>query len=113
MHRSSHSLLIAWTAPAVILALNRKLINVDLVPQNDINFHFSRCRKTQAVFDKCMLDNLNIERPYFGYFSEVKVHHTERPRPEGIMKPDYPDTPLPVPDDLPLEPAKFGKRAFS
>jgi hypothetical protein len=35
-----------------------------------------------------MLDNLNLERPYFGYFSEVKVHHTERPRPEGIKKPE-------------------------
>ena len=36
-----------------------------------------------------MLDNLNIERPYFGYFCEVKVHHTDRPRPEGIKKPEY------------------------
>ena len=35
-----------------------------------------------------MLDSLNIERPYFGYFSEVKVHHSERPRPEGIKKPE-------------------------
>ena len=71
-----------------------------------------RCRKTQAVFDKCMLDNLKIERPYFGYFSEVKVHHTERPRPE-VKKQEYLDMPRPVPDDLPLQPAKFGKRSLS
>jgi NADH dehydrogenase (ubiquinone) 1 alpha subcomplex subunit 8 len=58
-----------------------------------------------------MLDNLKIERPYFGYFSEVKVHHTERPRPE-VKKQEYPDAPLPVPDDLPLQPAKFGKRSL-
>jgi NADH dehydrogenase (ubiquinone) 1 alpha subcomplex subunit 8 len=63
------------------------------------------------VFDKCALDNLNIERPYFGYFSEVKVHHTERPRPPGIMKPsDFPDRPDALPDDEPRPPAKFGNR---
>jgi len=59
-----------------------------------------------------MLDNYNMERPYFGYFSEVKVHHTERPRPEGIKKPECPDAPAPIPEDLPLPPAKFGNRKF-
>lgn len=57
-----------------------------------------------------MLDNLNVERPYFGYFSEVKVHHTERPRPEGIKKPESVDAPAPMPEDLPVQPAKFGSR---
>lgn len=58
-----------------------------------------------------MLDNLNIERPYFGYFSEVKVHHTERPRPE-IPHKSYPDAPKPMPE-LPLNEAKFGKRTIT
>ena len=81
------------------------------IEQNYNYNKFHRCRKTQAVFDKCALDNLNIERPYFGYFSEVKVHHTERPRPPGIMKPsDFPDRPDALPDDEPRPPAKFGNR---
>jgi len=41
-----------------------------------------RCRKTQYAFDKCMLDKLGQERPYVGYFSKVRVHHTKRPKPE-------------------------------
>ena len=53
-----------------------------------------------------------MERPYFGYFSEVKVHHTERPRPEGIKPAENGDAPIPMPEDLPLPPAKFGKRNF-
>lgn len=73
---------------------------------------FYSCRKTQAVFDKCMLDNLKMERPYFGYFSEVKVHHTERPRPEGVQRKEFAEAPVAIPDDLPLPPAKFGKRSF-
>lgn len=121
-------MLIVWIDQVLISALNRRLLVLifQLRPILIIKFsHFStwmlnylliylnfRCRKTQAVFDKCMLDNLKIERPYFGYFSEVKVHHTERPRPE-VKKQEYLDMPRPVPDDLPLQPAKFGKRSLS
>jgi len=40
------------------------------------------CRKTQYAFDKCMLEKLGIERPFVGYFSKIRVHHTNRPKPE-------------------------------
>ena len=40
------------------------------------------CRKTQYAFDKCMLGKMGIERPFVGYFSKVRVHHTNRPKPE-------------------------------
>jgi len=43
---------------------------------------FVSCRKTQYPFDKCMLDKVGIERPYVGYFSKARVHHTNRPKPE-------------------------------
>lgn len=78
-----------------------------------ITFSNCRCRKTQAVFDKCMIDNFKIDRPYFGYFSEVKVHHTERPHLESLIKEEYKDAPTPIPDDLPLPAAKFGKRSLA
>ncbi|KZC11365.1 PREDICTED: NADH dehydrogenase [ubiquinone] 1 alpha subcomplex subunit 8 [Dufourea novaeangliae] len=42
----------------------------------------SFCRKTQAALDNCVLTNLNIERPPFGYFCEAKVHDSPRPKPE-------------------------------
>lgn len=40
-----------------------------------IHFHFASCscRKTQGVFDKCMKDSLDIDRPDFGYFTRAKV----------------------------------------
>lgn len=40
------------------------------------------CRKYQYAFDKCMLEKLGVERPYVGYFSKIRVHHTKRPKPE-------------------------------
>jgi len=29
-----------------------------------------------------MLEKLGQERPYVGYFSKIRVHHTNRPKPE-------------------------------
>lgn len=70
-----------------------------------------RCRKTQAVYDKCVLDNLSIERPYYGYFAEAKVHKTERPKPPVEGPTVYPDaTPPYLPEDTPKPPAKYGAR---
>ena len=76
----------------------------------NISRNCSRCRKTQAVYDKCVSDNLGIQRPPFGYFCEVKVHDTKRPKPEP-KKPDvYPDYTPYLPDDYPRPPAKYGSR---
>lgn len=32
-----------------------------------------RCRNTQGVYDKCVFDNMGIERPEYGYFCRAKV----------------------------------------
>lgn len=34
---------------------------------------FFRCRNTQGAYDKCVLDNLQIDRPEYGYFCRAKV----------------------------------------
>ena len=68
------------------------------------------CRNTQGVLDKCMLDNLNIERPEYGYFSRAKIHHTDRPAPLKREKKVYEDATPALPDDYPRPPAKFGSR---
>merc|ERR1712080_710349 len=42
---------------------------------------FNECRKTQGVFDACILKNLGMERPHFGYHCLPKIHETDRPAP--------------------------------
>uniref|UniRef100_A0A6B2EIC7 NADH dehydrogenase [ubiquinone] 1 alpha subcomplex subunit 8 n=1 Tax=Phlebotomus kandelakii TaxID=1109342 RepID=A0A6B2EIC7_9DIPT len=71
---------------------------------------FKPCRKTQGVYDKCMLDNMQIERPHWGYFSRVRIHDSERPAPPKKEKAVYPDATPGLPDDYPREPAKYGSR---
>jgi len=56
------------------------------------DFLFSPCRKTQAAFDSCMMDNLNIERPHYGYHCLPKIHETDRPKPVE-QKPAWMDNP--------------------
>ena len=73
---------------------------------------FEPCRKTQAVFDKCVLDKLNIERPAYGYFCEVKIHDTKRPKKEPVV-PEYPKLPtFPTEEESPRLPPKYGNRRF-
>ena len=72
------------------------------------------CRKTQFAFDKCMLEKAGIERPYVGYFSKVRVHHTKRPKPEVNVElpepfhyhPKY-DPKDPVPEATKRRPPEF------
>ncbi|XP_058799514.1 NADH dehydrogenase [ubiquinone] 1 alpha subcomplex subunit 8 [Phymastichus coffea] len=73
------------------------------------NNSFSPCRKTQAVFDQCILSNMNIERPAYGYFCEVKIHDTTRPKPKANVV-DYPDASVPYSKEEPLLPPKYGSR---
>merc|ERR1712055_396492 len=70
---------------------------------------YKHCRNTQAIFDKCVLENMDIERPDFGYFCRPKVHETTRPKPEGDAPLEFPDAPVPLPDTDRKE-AKHGSR---
>ena len=70
------------------------------------------CRKTQGVFDKCMLENLNLERPGFGYFCEARVHDTKRPKPLPEPKAEYPDATPALPENAEKKPARFGSRFY-
>ncbi|XP_028134219.1 NADH dehydrogenase [ubiquinone] 1 alpha subcomplex subunit 8 [Diabrotica virgifera virgifera] len=68
------------------------------------------CRKTQAVFDKCVKDNLGLDRPPYDYFNRVHVHKTERPRPPVEGKTVYEDATPGLPEDVPKPEAKYGSR---
>lgn len=70
-----------------------------------IYLYFS-CRKTQTVFDKCMKDNLGLDRPAYDYFTRVHVHKTERPRPPVEGPTVYRDATPGIPKDRP--PSKSG-----
>nr|CAD7424446.1 unnamed protein product [Timema monikensis] len=68
------------------------------------------CRNTQFVFDACVLNNLNLERPPFDYYNQVRVHVTPRPKPPPLKPDVFPDPTPKLPDDYPREPAKYGSR---
>lgn len=71
---------------------------------------FGHCRESQHVVDKCVLENLKIERPPFGYFCEAKIHDSPRPKPPPEKPTEFPDALPPLPEGKPEHPAKFGSR---
>lgn len=71
---------------------------------------FFSCRKTQAVYDQCVVDKLGIERPEYGYFCRVKVHHSNRPPPPPKEKVVYEDATKSLPEDYAKPEAKYGSR---
>lgn len=73
----------------------------------------SLCRKTQVEFDKCVLKNLKIERPPFGYFCEAKVHDTSRPQPKRDNEIiNFPDPAPGLQPDVPREKSKYHNRLW-
>lgn len=48
------------------------------------------CRKEQNIMDACFEKKLNSHRPPFGYFTQVRLHETTRPRPVPFV-PEFPD----------------------
>ncbi|KAK2584053.1 hypothetical protein KPH14_006503 [Odynerus spinipes] len=82
---------------------------VQCLEKSSRSFRYDQCRKTQAIVDKCILENLNIERPSFGYLCEVKVHDSPRPPPKQ-EKIEFPDPIPPLPEEKPEHPAKFSSR---
>ncbi|XP_022103379.1 NADH dehydrogenase [ubiquinone] 1 alpha subcomplex subunit 8-like [Acanthaster planci] len=73
---------------------------------------FRRCRKTQAEFDKCVLDNLGWVRPELGEINKVTIVKTERPLPELVPrhKPEPTYVPEIEPGSTPIP--KHGSRWF-
>lgn len=85
------------------------------VDKSSGDYSLQYCRKTQAVFDKCMKDKLCIERPEFGYFCRARIHETPRPAPPlppCPCKPRVADPTPHLPDCAPKQPARFGSRFF-
>lgn len=75
-----------------------------------IIFLFCRCRKTQQVYDQCVKDNMNLERPPYGYFCLPKVHNTTRPKPPPPEIQVFDNLPAKLPEDEPKPKPKYGSR---
>lgn len=59
-----------------------------------------RCRDQELIWDACMYRKLGMEKPPFGYFSQVRVHDPERPKPAKWVA-DFPEPSGIVPPELP------------
>jgi len=82
------------------------------IDRSQYDMNFKHCRKTQGVFDKCVLDKFGQERPELGYFSKVRVHHTSRPKPEtSVLLPEpLPEDPKWDRKEPPPESTRLGNR---
>lgn len=72
--KNLHNMPIVWTRAVPIsntISMHDKTLLLQFGATTFL-FHF-RCRNTQGVYDKCVFDNLNIERPEYGYFCRAKV----------------------------------------
>ena len=81
---------------------------------NDWDFSFEYCRREQKVFDKCMEVKMKRPKPPFGYFSQLRVHESTRPRPVQIV-PEFPDRSIGLPQDyegLKDAPHRHGSRYY-
>ncbi|XP_014254861.1 NADH dehydrogenase [ubiquinone] 1 alpha subcomplex subunit 8 [Cimex lectularius] len=88
-------------------------IYTECIDKSSTSFDFAPCRKTQGVYDKCMLDKLNIERPHFGYFCEARIHDSSRPKPQKEVQ--VLDDPIPsLPPDYKKTESKYqGRHIYS
>lgn len=69
-----------------------------------LNLH---CRKEQDIMDACFEKKLNSHRPPFGYFCQVRLHDSKRPKPVPFV-PEFPDKTTALPADY--EGLKTGAR---
>ncbi|KAL0278254.1 UNVERIFIED_CONTAM: hypothetical protein PYX00_000121 [Menopon gallinae] len=81
------------------------------IHKSSSNWTYSPCRNTQQVFDKCVLDNLGIERPPWGWACEVHVHNTKQKKPEPEVL-EFPGAPQPHIPSGENKPAKLGGRSM-
>jgi NADH dehydrogenase (ubiquinone) 1 alpha subcomplex subunit 8 len=80
---------------------------VTCMERSSSHYAFTPCRKTQAAFDACVLDNMGMERPHVGYHCLPKIHETDRPAPvetaPGWMNNDKAQKLKELPDDFPRD----------
>ncbi|OQV23772.1 putative NADH dehydrogenase [ubiquinone] 1 alpha subcomplex subunit 8 [Hypsibius exemplaris] len=75
------------------------------------DMEFRWCRKSQYAFDSCVKEHIGQDRPYAGYFAQVRVHDSTR-RPKPLKAPIREYEPIPrLPKDYPRPEAAYGSRS--
>ena len=71
------------------------------------------CRREQRVYDACMEKKLKMQKAPFGYFSQLRLHETSRPKPAPFL-PEWPQKTPGLPQDYEglKEPPRGGSRAW-
>ncbi|KAH3700624.1 NADH dehydrogenase [ubiquinone] 1 alpha subcomplex subunit 8-like [Dreissena polymorpha] len=66
---------------------------------------YKYCRKYEQKLDVCMAEKLNVLRPEPGFYSKIRIHDTDRPKP--VREPSRPqlETPAPYEGRVPKAPA--------
>ncbi|XP_060577756.1 NADH dehydrogenase [ubiquinone] 1 alpha subcomplex subunit 8-like [Ruditapes philippinarum] len=73
--------------------------------QHELKFRF--CRKYQTIFDNCVEEQIGLTRPDIMHFMKIRLHKTNRPKPEE------PELPAPLADpDLNREPSNPHYRRY-
>lgn len=71
------------------------------------------CRREQAIYDACMEKKLKAAKAPFGYFSQIRIHETSRPKPAPFV-PEFPNRSKGMPVDYEglKEEARGGSRFY-
>jgi len=73
------------------------------------------CRPTEAILDKCIVENTGIERPHLGYFSMPRIYDSQRPKPVDVIATrefEAPPSLKDAPEEVKNTVAKHGTRTF-
>uniref|UniRef100_A0A4D5R9S1 NADH dehydrogenase [ubiquinone] 1 alpha subcomplex subunit 8 n=1 Tax=Scolopendra viridis TaxID=118503 RepID=A0A4D5R9S1_SCOVI len=81
----------------------------DCLNYTSANMEYKYCRKTQNIYDLCVLNALNLERPEIGYYSRPKIHDSRRPKPPPEPSLEFPDATPSLPPDYPRQEPVFGR----
>ena len=81
---------------------------IEWTTENSVNLF---CSKEMNIMDACLEKKLNIIRPPFGYFCQMRIHESKRPKPIPFV-PEFPDKSKGIPRDYEgfKEPARHGTR---
>lgn len=71
--------------------------------------YFVSCYKEKKEVEICMDEKLGIKKPPFGYFSQLRVHDSARPKPKSYAV-DFKDPTIGYDEDFEKKTSKLGNQ---
>jgi len=50
---------------------------------SDRHIRMFNCHKDRKIMQQCLLEKLDMRKPEFGHFTQLRVHETQRPKPKS------------------------------